>query len=47
MKINWPMFATGVLQFIAGVIEITIRGNVTLGLTYMAYGFSACALSTV
>jgi hypothetical protein len=46
MKINWMMFLTGILQFGAGTYEI-IRGNVTLGLVYMAYGFSACALSTV
>ncbi len=45
-KINWPMFVTGVLQFAAGVIEI-VRGNATLGMVYMAYGFSACALSTI
>ena len=45
-KINVPMFITGILQFAAGVIEI-IRGNFTLGMVYMAYGFSACALSTL
>lgn len=45
-KINVPMFITGILQFAAGVIEL-VKGNVTLGLTYMAYGFSACALSTI
>ncbi len=46
MKINWLMFVTGILQFGAGVWEI-VKGNATLGLVYMAYGFSACALSTV
>ncbi len=46
VKINWLMFATGVAQFGAGMIEM-IRGNVTMALVYMAYGFSACALSTV
>jgi succinate-acetate transporter protein len=40
------MFITGILQFVAGVIEIA-KGNATLGLVYMAYGFSACALSTI
>jgi len=43
---NFFMFITGVLQFAAGVYEM-MRGSTTLALVYMAYGFSACAISTV
>ncbi len=45
-QLNWFMFLTGILQFGAGAVEM-IRGNITLGLVYSAYGFSACALSTI
>lgn len=46
VKLNYFMFITGILQFAAGALEM-IRGNITLGLVYAAYGFSACALSTI
>ncbi len=45
-NLNYFMFITGVLQFIAGIMEM-MKGNVTMALVYMAYGFSACALSTI
>lgn len=46
MRLNYFMFITGILQFGAGAVEM-MRGNITLGLVYAAYGFSACALSTI
>jgi hypothetical protein len=43
---NWFMFATGVLQLAAGIVELT-RGNMTLAGVYLCYGISAGLLATI